>query len=97
MRLCAFLGRAYTRGAIVRRASTAGAGATTWVRGVGACRRGWAVSVGGVLTMPLQVHTSVSSTQTAASHHSTRVCNCLTVAAPRHSEAVPHRAFMGIK
>jgi len=40
MRRCAFLGRACTRGAIMRRASTAGAGATTWVRGVGAWRRG---------------------------------------------------------
>jgi hypothetical protein len=49
MRRCAFLGRACTRGAIMRRASTAGAGATTWVRGVGAWRRGWAASVGGVL------------------------------------------------
>ena len=49
MRRCAFLGRACTRGAIMRRASTAGAGATTWVRGVGAWRRGWAASVGGVV------------------------------------------------
>jgi len=49
MRRCAFLGRACTRGTIMRRASTAGAGATTWVRGVGAWRRGWASSVGGVL------------------------------------------------
>jgi hypothetical protein len=40
---------------------------------------------------------SVCSTQTAASHHSPRVCNCLTVVAPRHCEAAPHRAFMGIK
>ena len=49
MRRCAFLGRACTRGAIMRRASTAGAGATTWVRGVCAWRRWWVVSVGGVL------------------------------------------------
>jgi hypothetical protein len=49
MRWCAFLGRAYTRGAIMRRASTAGAGATTWVRGVCAWRRWWVTSVGGVL------------------------------------------------
>ena len=49
MRRCAFLGRACTRGAIMRRASTAGAGATTWVRGVGAWRRWWVASVGGVL------------------------------------------------
>ena len=49
MRQCAFLGRACTRGAIMRRASTAGSGATTWVRGVGVWRRGWAASVGGVL------------------------------------------------
>jgi len=49
MRRCAFLGRACTRGAIMRRASTVGAGATTWVRGVGAWCRGWAASVGGVL------------------------------------------------
>jgi len=33
----------------MRRASTEGAGATTWVRGVGAWRRCWAASVGGVL------------------------------------------------
>ena len=49
MQRCAFLGRACTRGAIMRRASTTGAGATTWVRGVCAWRRGWAASVGGVL------------------------------------------------
>ena len=49
MRRCAFLDRACTRGAIMRGASTAGAGATTWVQGVGAWRRGWAASVGGVL------------------------------------------------
>ena len=40
---------------------------------------------------------SVCSTQPAASHNSPRVCNCLTVVAPRHCEAAPHRAFMGIK
>jgi len=40
---------------------------------------------------------SVSSTQPAASHNSPSVCNCLTVADQRHSEAAPHRAFMGIK
>ena len=43
MRLCAFLDRACSRGAIMRRASTAGAEAKTWVRGVGAASR-----VGGV-------------------------------------------------
>jgi len=50
---------------------------------------------------PSQCHCSctrsVCSTQPAASHHSPRVCNCLTVAAQRHGEAAPHRAFMGIK
>ena len=50
---------------------------------------------------PSQCHCSctrsVCSTQPAASHHSPRVCNCLTVADQRHSEATPHRAFMGIK
>jgi len=51
MRGRAFLGRDYTRSALVRRASTAG-GATTWVRGVGAWRRGWAASVGRVLLAP---------------------------------------------
>jgi hypothetical protein len=49
---------------------------------------------------PSQCHCSctrsVCSTQPAASHHSPRVCNCLTVVAPRHGEAAPHRAFMGI-
>ena len=40
---------------------------------------------------------SVCSTHPAASHNSPRVCNCLTVVAPRHCEAAPHRAFMGIK
>ena len=40
---------------------------------------------------------SVSSTQPAASHHLPRVGNCLTVAAPRHGAAAPHRAVMGIK
>jgi hypothetical protein len=49
MRRCTFLGRACTWGAIMWRASTAGAGATTWVRGVGVWRRGWAASVAGVL------------------------------------------------
>ena len=48
-RIIIIIGRACTRGAIMRRASTAGAGATTWVRGVGAWRRGWAASVGGVV------------------------------------------------
>ena len=42
-------GRACARGALVRRAWAEGAGATTWVRGVGAWRRGWSASVGGVL------------------------------------------------
>jgi hypothetical protein len=50
---------------------------------------------------PSQCHCSctrsVCSTQPAASHNSPRVCNCLTVVAPRHCEAAPHRAFMGIK
>jgi len=50
---------------------------------------------------PSQCHcscmVSVCSTQTAASHHSPRVGNCLTVAAQRHGEAAPYRAFMGIK
>ena len=41
-------GRACARGALVRRAWAAGAGATTWVRGVGACRRGWVACVGRV-------------------------------------------------
>ena len=36
---------------------------------------------------------SVRSTQSAASHHSPRVSNCLTVPAPRHSEAAQYRAF----
>ena len=40
---------------------------------------------------------SVSSTQPAASHHWTRVYNCLTVAGPRHGAVAPHRTFMGIK
>jgi hypothetical protein len=40
---------------------------------------------------------SVSSTRTAASHNSPRVCNCLTVAALRHGETALYRAFMGIK
>ena len=40
---------------------------------------------------------SVSSTQPAASHHSPRVGNCLTVVALRHGEAAQHRVFMGIK
>ena len=40
---------------------------------------------------------SVSSTQPAASHHSPRVSNCLTVAAQRHGAAAPHRVVMGIK
>ena len=34
---------------------------------------------------------SVRSTQPAASHHSPRVGNCLTVAHPRHGVATPHR------
>jgi hypothetical protein len=40
---------------------------------------------------------SVRSTQPAASHHSSCVCNCLTVAAQRHGVAALHWAFMGIK
>ena len=50
---------------------------------------------------PSQCHCSctrsVCSTQPAASHHSPSVCNCLTVVAPRHGAAAPHRAVMGIK
>ncbi len=42
-------GRACARGALVRRAWAAGAGATTWVRGGGAWRRGWPACVGRVL------------------------------------------------
>jgi hypothetical protein len=49
IRRCAFLDRACTRGAIMRHVSTAGTRATTWVRGFGTWRRGWAASVGGVL------------------------------------------------
>jgi hypothetical protein len=40
---------------------------------------------------------SVCSTQPAASHHSPRVSNCLTVVAQRHGVAAQHLAFMGIK
>ena len=54
-----------------------------------------------VSSTPSQCHCSctrsVCSTHPAASHNSPRVCNCLTVVAPRHCEAAPHRAFMGIK
>jgi hypothetical protein len=50
---------------------------------------------------PSQCHCSctrsVCSTQPTASHHSSRVCNCLTVAALQHGMAALHRAFMGIK
>jgi len=50
-----------------------------------------------ILAMPLQLTRSVCSTQSAASHHSTRVGNCLTVASLWHGVAAAYLAFMGIK
>ena len=47
--------------------------------------------------MRLQLHAFCELHTAAASHHLPRVCNCLTVSAPRHGAAALHRAVMGIK
>jgi hypothetical protein len=42
-------------------------------------------------------HTAAAAHALCSFHHSPRVRQCLTVVAPRHSAAPPHRAVMGIK
>ncbi len=51
--------RSCVRGALVRRGCTAGAWATTWVRGGGACRCGWAAYVGRVPLSAAQTYVGV--------------------------------------
>jgi len=42
-------------------------------------------------------HTAAAAHVLCSFHHSPRVLQCLTVVAPRHSVAGPHRTVMGIK
>jgi hypothetical protein len=42
-------------------------------------------------------HATAAAHALCSFHHSPRVRQCLTVVAPRHSAAPPHRAVMGIK